>query len=164
VSRAISVIGPETPLDPQSRNSGAVHGVTVTESVGVGVTVIESVGVGVTMSVGVGVTVSVGVGVIVSVGVGVGVTESVGVGTTEGDGVGDGGTVGGAVDGPGLDGGRGVPAGVIATNGCGVGWVVGARAKIGVPLRIAEPGGRVARGEAVGTAAGAVGDGVPRMG
>jgi len=98
------------------------------------------------------------VGVIVSVGVGVGVTESVGVGTTEGDGVGD----GGAVDGPGL--GAVVPAGVIATNGCGVGWVVGARAKIGVPLGIAEPGGRVARGEAVGTAAGAVGDGVPRMG
>ena len=107
---------------------------------------------------------------IVSVGVGVGVTESVGVGTTEGDGVGDGGTVDGAVDGPGLGvvdggtGGRGVPAGVIATNGCGVRWVVGARAKIGVPLGIAEPGGGVARGEAVGAAAGAVGDGVPRMG
>jgi len=104
--------------------------------------------------------------VVVSVGVGVGVTESVGVGTAEGDGVGD----GGAVDGPGLGvvdgvtGGRGVPAGVIATNGCGVGWVVGARAKIGVPTGFDEPGGGVAPGEAVGTTAGAAGDGVPTMG
>jgi len=118
------------------------------------------------VSVCVGVTVSVGVGAVVSVGVGVGVTESVGVGATEGDGVVD----GGAVDGPGLGvvdggtGGRGVAAGVIATNGCGAGWVVGARAKIGVPLGIAEPGGGVAPGEAFGAAALLVGGGAPRMG